>query len=40
MAAKGDGGAGKEMLLPAELADDSDDLHFVPAPCQVAGVGR
>ena len=22
--------------LPPELADDTDDLHFVPAPCQVA----
>lgn len=24
------------MLLPAEMPDDTDDLHFVPAPCQVA----
>jgi NADPH-dependent glutamate synthase beta subunit-like oxidoreductase len=36
MAAKGNGGAGGHLLLPAELPDDTDDLNFVPAPCQVA----
>jgi NADPH-dependent glutamate synthase beta subunit-like oxidoreductase len=25
-----------ELLLPEELEDDRGDLHFVPAPCQVA----
>ncbi len=25
-----------ETLLPEELEDDTGDLHFVPAPCQVA----
>ncbi|MFP6688443.1 MAG: FAD-dependent oxidoreductase [Alphaproteobacteria bacterium] len=36
MTAKDNGGASKKMLLPAELPDDTGDLHFVPAPCQVA----
>ena len=36
MTAKDSGGARKKMLLPAELPDDTGDLHFVPAPCQVA----
>ena len=27
---------GKGNLLPPELADDRDDAHFVPAPCQIA----
>ena len=25
-----------ELLLPSEMADDTADRHFVPAPCQVA----
>ena len=25
-----------ETLVPDELADDTGDLHFVPAPCQIA----
>ena len=25
-----------EILVPDELADDTGDLHFVPAPCQIA----
>ena len=29
-------GATHEVLVPEELADDRTDLHFVPAPCQVA----
>ena len=24
------------LVVPPELVDDTDDLHFVPAPCQVA----
>ena len=36
MAAGSDIGAAENRLLPAELPDDSDDLHFVPAPCQIA----
>ena len=33
LAASGNGGA---RALPPELEDDTGDLHFVPAPCQVA----
>ena len=33
--AKGPEGA-TELLDSEELADDTGDLHFVPAPCQVA----
>ncbi len=27
---------GAELALPADIADDMSDAHFVPAPCQVA----
>ena len=32
MSALGDAG----LALPPELIDDTDDVHFVPAPCQIA----
>ena len=28
--------AAANLAIPPELVDDTDDLHFVPAPCQVA----
>ena len=32
----GDSGANLIGMLPSEVRDDTDDLHFVPAPCQIA----
>ena len=29
-------GPAANLMVPPELVDDTDDLHFVPAPCQVA----